>query len=173
MMKRAVLDRESAEILRKAGVIAREMGHSYVGSEHLLLALCCDPGCRKTLSAQGLDYCGLYAAVECMRGCGSLENPLPQGLSQGAKRVFSLAAEEGAPVRPASLLKAIGRENSTTAALLLAGFGICGDMLQTESVRKTTQQEDGNDNMRLLERFGVNMIAEASSSEGKIFPAAA
>ena len=164
MAKRVILDPESAQALQRAGEIAREMGHSFVGSEHLLLALCEHPECRKTLVEHGLRRCALQTAIEQVRGCGSSLAPLPQSLSKAIKRIISSAAADGEPVRPWKLLRAIGRDNSATASLLLAGCGICGDLLFAEPEELTTEHKDVNREMRLLEQFGINMIANAASS---------
>ena len=51
-MKRAGFSPQTEQIIRQAGLLARELGHSYVGTEHLLLAIlqqrelacCCSGG---------------------------------------------------------------------------------------------------------------------------------
>ena len=86
---------ESTQLIQQAASLARELGHSYVGSEHLLMAL----GNQSGWIGQLLDNCGfngklarLYAASVWGRGTPDL--PLPQGLTGTAKQILGDAGKE-------------------------------------------------------------------------------
>ena len=92
-MKRTGFDRHCARALRNAGAVAREMGHCFVGSEHLLLALSMEPECRDILCRYGADTDRLYRAAVQLRGMGDRGTPLVQGLSDGADRIIGAALQ--------------------------------------------------------------------------------
>ena len=86
---------DSMELLQTAYKKAGELGHSYVGSIHLLLALINYRG----NAGQILRGIGLKAAVVqdmalLLYGKGTARLPLPQGRSGDAKKVLSGAAKE-------------------------------------------------------------------------------
>lgn len=72
----------TAEMIRFAGEKARNFGHSYVGSIHLLLALLEARGAAGTLlRSQGMDPALTQRLVSLLWGEGTAQMPLPQGLT--------------------------------------------------------------------------------------------
>ena len=65
--------KKAESILNNALKIAREFGHTYVGSEHLLLAICEEEGCTALglLSGHGLSSERLRVAILDAAGSGS------------------------------------------------------------------------------------------------------
>ncbi len=162
-------DKQCEDILKNAGFLARQMGHSYVGSEHILLALSAQPECEaaKVLASNDVSYLRLLELLQRIRGQGEGMLPLPQGLSKGARDLIrtALQSTQGQEVHPEQLLWAIAAENSTTAALLLVSCGVCAEQLYTQgNLSKKKSQEKKGGTMRLLEQFGVNMIEKAGSA---------
>ena len=78
--------------IEKAQEAAEALGHSYVGSEHLLLGLIREDGGQgaRVLKENGLTDALLTELVEKYVGRGDPGTP-PQGLSPRAKRVIELA----------------------------------------------------------------------------------
>ena len=116
---------QTQSLIMAAAREARGLGHSYVGTVHLLLAMLKEPG----FSGQLLRGAGLsaqmswnMAAVLYGRGVPGL--PLPQGFSASARRVLSGAAKEARAldsrqVEPVHVLLALLRASSTAAGELL------------------------------------------------------
>ncbi len=154
--------------MRKAALVARSMGHSFVGSEHILLALSAreDLPAGQALLRSTATYPRLYGLLSRLRGQGE-ELKLPQGLSPGAREIICTAMEQlpaDKPIRPEHLLRAIATGNSTTAALLLVGCGVCTQQLYADTLAAPLKQpEKKGGTMRLLEQFGVNMVEKAGT----------
>lgn len=110
---------------------ARSLGHGYLGTEHLLLALVSQPEgtAAATLVRLGADRAALRGAIERIVGrgtefaCGSL------GLAPRLKRVLELAGKEAkqarsACVEPEHLLLGLSAKDGTVASGILHEFGI-------------------------------------------------
>ena len=158
-VKRTIFDRNTEQIVRNAAFFARRLGHSYVGSEHLLLALCAGEITGALLKKNGLSF---HAAAQTLRRCTGRGRPLPltQGLTENARLILRPAQTE---LSPEGLLLAVCGTEYTTAALILRSADVntrqlCADTL--EQIQKT--QQGGS--MRLLEQFGVNMLERAGAS---------
>ena len=79
---------QAQELIRRSGGEARRLGHSYVGSVHLLLALCQAPGgTAQLLRSFGVEPEFLRELTRLLYGVGKPELPLPQGLTPEARRI--------------------------------------------------------------------------------------
>ena len=116
---------QSQKILTAAAGKARLWGHSYVGSEHLLLALAEDGD----LAGQLLCFSGgtvplLEKMVTVLCGTGTGGLPLPQGFTPEMKRILTgarteaLVCGEGC-IRPIHMLLSILRQDDTAASDIL------------------------------------------------------
>ena len=130
------------EKARKAIALAQdcaaELGHSYVGTEHLLLGIVAEgEGLgAKLLRDSGGEYRLIYELVERCVGRGAPGMPA-QGLTPRAKRVIELAAQDAAGlghsyVGTEHLLMGILREPESSAARLLASMGREANRLYTD-----------------------------------------
>ena len=119
------------EALRLAQEKAAELGHSYVGSEHLLLALSCQTQsfAGRALHSRGLDPEVLHAAIADQFGTGQSGAAPSQGLTPKCRQIIELAAMEASRLK----LRAVGAEHlllgllrdaSSSAARLIAGQGV-------------------------------------------------
>ena len=82
-------------LILAAGQLARSMGHSYVGSAHLLLALAKDPSMAgQMLRFSGFDPFLAESMAAVLFGAGTAGLPLPQGLSNQARYVLRYAKIE-------------------------------------------------------------------------------
>ena len=130
-----MLSTETEKTLVQARVEAVRLGHSQVGSEHLLLALLV----RETSDAAWvLRRHGWEAeAVRRLMDRGTPGLPLPQGLSEMAGRILASAVREAEyqqvrQVLPEHLLLALLRTEGSGAARLLRENGTALDYLFTD-----------------------------------------
>ena len=171
-------DPEGAEVVASAGRHARSLGHSYVGSVHLLLALLEVPGYPGQLLFQAGVTPGItrdLAVVLCGRGEARL--PLPQGLTQEARRILRGAGKEAAlqdrkTVTATHILLALVRRQSGTAREVLLILGVQPEELFSKIVEHLWW-DSGNPARRkkeavttkLLEQFSEDLLVKAESME--------
>ena len=133
-------DSNGAEVLRTAARKARAMGHSYVGSAHILLALLGTPGMAgHLLRGAGLTESLLEPAAGILYGIGTPDLPLPQGLTVQARKILRTAAQEAKAlgtkkVCPLHILLAVLRIRQTAAAELLSLGNVEADILFTRTI---------------------------------------
>ena len=153
-------------VFRSAWAVACTMGHSYVGTEHLLIGIAMTPcPARRQLERQGLSAQELFGHLLRQHGRGSVCKYLAQGLSERARRCILLAANEERPVQPEGLLRAMLRDGGNGASTLLAGCRIDADLLFTNLYEgQSARKEQTMQNSRLLDQFGVDLVATASSA---------
>lgn len=118
------------KVLDLAHNAAAEFGHSYVGSEHILLALSREGGgvASKVLRESGLESQLLLDLIEKNSGRSGQGDIPPQGLTPRAKRVIELAVTESnrlghTYIGTEHLLMGILREYDSVAAKLLLTTG--------------------------------------------------
>ncbi|MDD6800065.1 MAG: ATP-dependent Clp protease ATP-binding subunit, partial [Firmicutes bacterium] len=82
--------------LTNALYTAREMGHTYIGSEHLLLGLLSESGCvaAKILAARGITYDSTRELVAKTAGVGEPTNVGPNDMTPRTKRIIEVSAYE-------------------------------------------------------------------------------
>ena len=174
-MKKQELSGRLRGLIVQAGRFARELGHSYVGTEHLLLALSQEAGSAgRVLRAAGLEEPCLRSMVLAGAGLGSRTLFLPQGLTPRARRAVHQAGVEASRLKtggvtPEHLLLALTRDDGCTACRILKGSGIAPDCIFTETfgaLRTPEQTQQGRQtSVRLLEQYCENMIEKAARME--------
>ena len=174
-MKKQELSGRLRGLIVQAGRFARELGHSYVGTEHLLLALSQEAGSAgRVLRAAGLEEPCLRSMVLAGAGLGSRTLFLPQGLTPRARRAVHQAGVEASRLKtggvtPEHLLLALTRDDGCTACRILKGSGIEPDCIFTETfgaLRTPEQTQQGRQtSVRLLEQYCENMIEKAARME--------
>ena len=176
--------------LRLAQASAEELGHSYVGSEHLLLGLLREEGgaAHRCLAEQAVTGEKAREAIAEIVGTGLAGLAPPQGLTPRAKRVIENAVGEsarlgGSYVGTEHLLLGILRENGTMAMRVLSTLGadpkkIQAALLQRMSVvqrlpreaptRIAAPRREEAPRSKVLEQFtrSLNTLAR----EGKLDP---
>ncbi len=166
------------ELIRSSGEKARELGHSYVGTIHILLALFDQPGeVGNLLRLLGADPEILLALSQQLYGRGTPDLPLPQGFTSKARELFYLAAREARSrgsreILPVHVLLALAREEDTEAGKLLEIFGIGANLLFTQTLECLQREENAPVRAKkeavttkLLEQFSEDMIQKASAME--------
>ena len=166
------------ELIAAAGKRAREMGHSYVGSAHLLLAMMEQPGnTGQILRGMGMDPQVAEDMTAILYGRGTPQLPLPQGLTAEARRILRGAAREAQSqrakeIKPIHMLLSLARREKTAAGELLACSGIDSNELFTRTVEylrwecdtPARHKKEGVPT-KLLEQFSEDLLMKASSME--------
>ena len=117
--------------LRLAQECSAELGHGYVGSEHLLLGLAREGKgvAAKVLQSAGLEPESLKAAIARMVGVGAPGGAPSQGLTPRCKKIIELSLTEAARlghhyVGTEHLLLGFLREGDGVAVRVLSGTGV-------------------------------------------------
>ncbi len=169
---------ECAQLLASAAEQARALGHSYVGSEHLLLAMAGGHG----WAGQILNTVGLRMELGCrlaalLYGSGAARLPLPQGWTPAAVRILKDAAREARGlgkrnVESLHVLLAILRSAKSGALDLLTVAGIDPNEVFTQTVHylqweacPAAHRKKEAVNTKLLEQFSEDLILKASAME--------
>lgn len=168
----------TAELLQRSAQKARTLGHSYVGSAHLLLAMAREPGgMGLVLRQSGVDPDLTEAMAQLLYGAGTPDLPLPQGLTQDVRYILRSAAREAKQqnsreIQPHHLLLAMARREESAAGELLRLNGVSADALFTYTVdylrweqQALTKGKKEAVTTRLLEQFSEDLIAKASTME--------
>ncbi len=169
---------KAAELIEKAVTKARLMGHSYVGSVHLLLALTDDrgiPGMLLHTSGMTGELAAQMAIALC--GKGTVGLPLPQGFTRQAREILSgagQAARQNGDTQVKSihiLLSLLRREKSSGYDFLtLAGvdtaelFTRTVEYLQLERQPAVKRKKEGT-TTKLLEQFSEDLVLKAASMD--------
>ena len=168
----------TAELIQLSGRKARQFGHSYVGTAHLLVALSFLPGgTGQFLRSLGLDPELTEAMAQLMYGMGTPELPLPQGFTREARQTLRQAGEEARnqhchQVQPVHVLLALTRQHHTAAAELLQLNGISCEWLFTHTVDYLHWETASPNRVKkeavatkLLEQFSEDLVQKAGSME--------
>ena len=132
--------------IRFARQSAAEYGHSYVGTEHLLLGILREPGGLggTVLRRSGLDPAAAFELVAQRCGRGTPGSPV-QGLTSRSRKVLRLAAADAdrlghSHVGTEHLLLGILREPECSAGRVLIDAGQDLNRLYTEILSHFTQE---------------------------------
>ena len=166
------------ELLRVSANQARQMGHSYVGSAHLLLALAENPGLPcQLLRGAGMDPALTREIMAVLYGLGTPDLPLPQGFSPQARRILRGAGKEAKAahcreVDERHIFLSLLRREKTAARDLLLLEGIEAEDLFTRAVdsMQWDQQTQGKTNKeasttKLLDQFSEDLVSKAATMD--------
>ncbi|MDR2615183.1 MAG: ATP-dependent Clp protease ATP-binding subunit [Oscillospiraceae bacterium] len=127
------LTQSAKKVFELANAAAAELGHGYVGSEHILLAMTRENGsaAARILREAGLEPDLVSELIVRRIGRGSRGETPPQGLTPRAKRVVEIAALEAnrlghSFIGAEHLLMGILREHDSAAARMILSTG--GDL---------------------------------------------
>ncbi len=172
--------------LRQSHEAAKELGHSYVGSEHLLLALLeeeAGAACR-ALEEQGLNRPDVRKRIICSVGLGIPGTAPAQGLTPRLRRAIECAVDEAVRsgcgyVGTEHLLLGLLREGTNMALRVLRESGVDQRRLQSALLQQRNaalrSQQEGNKSsnredmrMRVLNEYTSDLTAAAR--EGRLDP---
>ena len=170
-------DGRGTELILAAGRQARGLGHSYVDSVHLLLALAEEAGqVGLLLRNAGATPEMLRHAVVERYGVGTPDLPLPQGLTDEAERVLFRAAREAKRlehdrVTPGHVLLVLLRTTDRKLRQVLVSCRVDIPALTaqlagylTERTEDMKRKKEGTAT-KLLDQFSVDLIAKAQEME--------
>ena len=176
---------EAEEALRLAQEAAGELGHGYVGTEHLLLGLLREESgvAHAVLTEAGLTDEMIAELVKRAVGAGLPGSNPTQGLTPRARRVVELAMEDSIRggcnfVGTEHLLSGILREGNNMAARILRAAGCDNRKLYTALMQKLQDQpraqqsnrQEAHDDSKIktLREFTRDLTADAGC--GKLDP---
>ena len=169
---------DAQSLILAAAKSARALGHSYVGSVHLLLALAegATPA-GQLLRGGGFDTQLGWKMAVILYGCGTPGLPLPQGFSVQARRILRGARQEARHLnsreisREHILLSLLRRERAAARDMLVLSsvdmdelFTMTVDYLQWEMTKPVKSNKEAV-TTKLLEQFSEDLIQKAVSME--------
>lgn len=152
--------------LRMAQEGSSELGHGYVGSEHLLLGLVREGQgvAARVLRSAGVEGEVIRAAITRLVGVGAPAERPSQGLTPRCKKIIELSLSEAARlghhyVGTEHLLLGILREGEGVASRVLADSGVdtrrlYGDVMNALGGNENTPPYRGNGRARVEREFG-------------------
>ena len=146
MMNENKFTPRAEEALRLSQESAEELGHGYVGSEHLLLGLLREEGglAHRVLTEYGLTDEMILSVLRRSVGAGLAGTAPSQGLTPRAKGVVELAVSEaarmGSPmIGTEHLLMGILREGGNMALRILRTVGVDPKKMYSSIVQKINE----------------------------------
>lgn len=172
------------QALTKAQEAAASFGHSYIGSEHLLLGLLREEGgpAAKALAACGVTDDALVKQIEELSGRGTPDSTAPQGMTPRTKRIIELSIQSAARmgtnyVGTEHLLLGLLNEGQNVALTALANLKVTPQMVAEKLSEVLGGGQPGESagaagasgkSGDALEQFGRDLTAAAR--EGKLDP---
>ena len=169
---------DARALLLSSGARAREFGHSYVGSAHLLLALAQEQSpAGSLLRGAGLEPRLIEKMMAVLYGTGTAGLPLPQGFSGQAKRVLHGAGTEAknsgcSQISSLHIFLSLLRQEKTAARdlILLGGvdaaelFSKAVEHIRLDRGEKEWIKKEAADT-KLLDQFSEDLIQKAATME--------
>ena len=170
--------RRPQNILRRAGQSARRLGHSCVGSEHLLLALLEEPGITyRLLWNFGIRPETTRHMVMILYGTGTAGLPLPHGFTRQAREILRDAALEAIhlnekQVEPVHILLSLLRKEECSAAQIFRIYGVdqtdlfdrVAEFVCAAAIYDSRPKKEAIP-MRLLEQFSEDLVQKSASMD--------
>ena len=166
---------EAKQLLCRSAEKARSLGHSYVGSIHLLMGLTGQRGFTgHLLNSFGINQEMTTHMAMILYGAGMPGACLRQGFTRQASRILRGAATEAkqnqsAFVEPVHIFLSLLRKEQAAAADLIRIYGVSPQDLFDRTVMYlqhntvTIKKEEAT--MRLLEQFSEDLIQKAAMME--------
>ena len=166
---------QTQQLLLQAAHIARDFGHGYVGSAHLLLAMSQQTDITGNLLRQmGVDPQLTEQIAAVLYGVGTPGLPLPQGFSMQMRRILQEAGKEAGiqhsnRVEPVHILLSMLRQEKSAARELLILGSVDTEELFHQAVDTLGRQSENAQKeavtTKLLEQFSEDLILKASTME--------
>ena len=169
--------RQAQELLRQSAEQARQLGHSYVGSVHLLLALSDNGGTAGyLLSSFGVRGETVKLMARILYDSGTPGMPLYQGFTKQASQILRGGAQEArcmerSQVEPVHIFLSLLRREKAASGDILRIYGIDSRELfhrTVEHLRASNTVNGANKEgfaVRLLEQFSEDLIQKASTMD--------
>ena len=170
---------QTQKLLRSAAQVARDFGHGYVGSAHLLIAMSREADMAgRLLQSAGVEPKLTEQIAAVLYGVGTPGLPLPQGFSGQMRRILQDAGREAgfqhsSRVEPMHILLSILRQRKTAAQELLILSSVDTGALFSQTVEMLRCQQEKTVvkeavTTKLLEQFSEDLILKAATMEPMI-----
>lgn len=170
--------------LNAAVKVAEDLGHTYIGSEHILLGLLSDTStvAGAVLAAHNITYADIEEELKRSIGVGVPTELQPDDFTPRSKNILetsvAFARQMGQQlVGTEHVLLAIAREGSCSATLLLSRAGVSMQDIVNDVSKAlmggtanagTDNKDGGKENESMLSQFGRDLTKLAK--DGKIDP---
>ena len=155
--------------LNNALLTAREMGHTYIGSEHLLAGLCSEENCvaAQILTSKGATKDKVISTIADNMGTGSPTKINASELTPRTKQIIEMSAFESSKyghgyIGTEHLLLALVNERDCVANRILEALGIDLALLKKEIVSYLSGMEHGESEASRKAADGANTKSNAS-----------
>ena len=177
---------KAQNVLNNALNYARKMGHTYVGSEHILMGLVSeeDSVAAKILNERGVAFDKIKSAVEAFAGVGTVSDVTPADMTPRTKRIIEASASEAIRLNQSyigteHILLALIAESDCVAVKLLKECGATAADVKNDIQAYLGGRSDGgasqkrdaekkNSSTPTLSQHGRDLTALAK--DGKIDP---
>ncbi len=146
--------------LGRALECARELGHTYIGSEHLLLGLLGedDSAASRLLYARGADYDRVFAVAAEASGIGAPSAVLPSDMTPRTRRIIEASAHVAAKymqsfIGTEHILLALCEERDCAAVRILENMGLSASDIRAD-ITAYLESVSGRISARLHEGAG-------------------
>ena len=168
-----------------SGEIAAELGHDYIGTEHLLAGLLREGNglAYRVLTEQGVTEEKVIELIEDLIGVGEPLSDSPNGYTPRTKRVIEISFIEAKRLNnnyigTEHLLLAIMKEGDSVASRIIAELGVDIQKLFNDLVKALQEDSSGNSTTNkknffsnqtpTLNQYGKDLTEEAQN--GKLDP---
>ena len=165
-------------VLTSAKRCAEKMGHSYIGTEHLVLGiLCCDCVGKKILEDKRIFYADVYTKLSEIAGVGSEDAQSVRQLTPKCKRVIegsALCAKSFGSrlIGTEQLLYALCEESDCVGCRILISLGVSPHTVKSEIAALFDTPKDKNEatvsGCPVISQYGKNLNTLAR--QGKCDP---
>ncbi len=155
---------------------AEDLGHTYIGTEHLLMGLCSDNkmvSCA-ILASKKITLKKVQEQVKITVGVGMPTSLTPEDFTPRCRKIIENAISMG-KISPDGLagtnelLKALLRENQSSAAKTLGSLGVSLQEISGEALRdedeQGAQKRSTENSKSLLHKYGRDMTEMAQNGE--------
>ena len=176
------------QVLNLANELASDLGHSYIGSEHILYGLACEENgvASKVLENQGITPEDILDKIEEFLGAGIKTNFSILGFTPRTKKILENAYAEAKKlgtnfIGTEHILIGIMKESDSLAIRILFDLDVNPDDLYSDiaktlnefeenlnEINKEKQENQNNTSMQNLNQFGNDLTKQAE--EGKLDP---
>jgi len=178
--------KSSENVLKIANDLAEDMGHSYIGTEHILYALIAEGTgvASKVLENQNITSDDVLEKIEILIGSTDLEQNAVLGFTPRSKKILENAFMEAKKlgsdyIGTEHILIGIMKEGDSIAVRIMLDLGVRIEEVYSEIVRVLNDYEsisNGNlknargsyNNTQTLNQFGTDLSLQAM--EGKLDP---
>ncbi len=177
------------KVLELANELALDLGHSYIGTEHVLYGLACEENgvASKVLENQGITAEDILDKIEEFLGAGMKSNFSVLGFTPRTKKILENAYHEAKKlgsnfIGTEHLMIGIMRENDSLAIRILAELDVNPEDLYTDIAKTLNELEEmlnevnsekmpentNHNSTQALNQFGNDLTKQAR--EGKLDP---